>query len=64
MQYTYVNAWCLGEMYVPLQQLWAVFFAFHATFSGSFKTVFMLDWFTPSFIQHFILKMSFQMLEH
>ena len=28
MQYTYVNAWCLGEMYVPLQQHWAVFLHF------------------------------------
>ena len=61
MQYTYVNVWC--EMYVPMQQHWIVCFAFYATFSGSFNTVFMLDRFTPGFIQHFILMTSFRMLE-
>ena len=50
IQYKYVNLWCLSEMYVAMQQHWAVCFAFHATFSGLFNTVFMLDRFTPGFI--------------
>ena len=36
---------------------------FHLTFSGSSNTVFMLDRFTPCFIQHFILMTLFRMLE-
>ena len=63
IQYTYVNVWCLSEMYVPMQQHCVVCFAFHATFSGSFNTVFMLDWFTPGLMQHFILMTLFRMLE-
>ena len=58
IHYTYANVWCLREMYVPMQQHWVVCFAF----SGSFNTIFILDWFTPCLIQHFILMTSFRML--
>ena len=33
---------------------------FHPIFSGSSNTVFMLNWFIPCFIQHFILMTSFR----
>ena len=36
---------------------------FHPTFSGSSNKIFMLDQFTPCFIQHFILVTSFRMLK-
>ena len=37
--------------------------SFHPTFSGSSNTIFMFDWFTPCFIQHFILITSLRKLE-
>ena len=36
---------------------------FYPTFSGSSNTFFMLDRFTPCFMQHFILMTSFRILE-
>ena len=43
IQYTYVNVWCLREIYVPMHQHWINCFTFHVTFLGSFNTLFMLD---------------------
>ena len=37
---------------------------FDPTFSGSSNKIFMLDWFTPCFIQHFILVKTFRMVKH
>ena len=37
--------------------------SFHPTFSGSSNTIFMLNWFTPCFIQNFILITSLRKSE-